>query len=462
MRAAFEDEVRAENGAPEREPEVWDERIDAFNPRFGHGAEPVPLVVEEGFDVGAYLRGERAKDLLRFSTAGSVDDGKSTLIGRLLYDTQSVYEDQVRSIEGKGTTAPGVLDLALLTDGLRAEREQGITIDVAYRYFSTARRKFIIADTPGHEQYTRNMATGASTADLAVVLVDARKGVLVQSRRHACIAALLGVRHIVVAVNKMDLVGYDEGAFTAVREEFGAFLAQVAAGIEGVRAAEVAFVPVSALVGDNVVGRSEAMPWYSGPSLLEVLEGVPVGTEDAGAGFRMAVQRVLRPDQDFRGFAGQIAAGSVRPGGPGEGAAVAAGEPGGAGGDVSTATCRRRGLRSRWTVDAGGRGSTSAGETCWWRRMPRRGWRGGFARRWCGMDATGPGSGAALPAEAHEPDGCRRAVTAVEHRLEVATLERTEATTLGLNGIGPGGGGGRAGAGPSSGMRRTDGRGRSC
>ncbi len=178
------------------------------------------FVQDAAFSIDDFLAEERSKDLLRFSTAGSVDDGKSTLIGRLLYDTQSVYEDQVRSIEGKGTTAPGQIDFALLTDGLRAEREQGITIDVAYRYFSTARRKFIIADTPGHEQYTRNMATGASTADAAVVLIDARKGVLSQSRRHAYIASLLGVRHILVAINKMDLVDYDEHTFRAIERDF--------------------------------------------------------------------------------------------------------------------------------------------------------------------------------------------------------------------------------------------------
>src|ERR1700744_1898532 len=176
------------------------------------------------FSIDDFLFQERGKDLLRFSTAGSVDDGKSTLIGRLLYDTQSVYEDQVRSMEGKGTAAPGQIDFALLTDGLRAEREQGITIDVAYRYFSTAHRKFIIADTPGHEQYTRNMATGASTADAAVVLIDASKGVLVQSRRHAYIASLLRVRHVLVAVNKMDLIGYDELAFRAIESEFRSVL----------------------------------------------------------------------------------------------------------------------------------------------------------------------------------------------------------------------------------------------
>jgi sulfate adenylyltransferase subunit 1 len=265
-----------------------------------------------GFEIGEFLRQEREKDLLRFSTAGSVDDGKSTLIGRLLYDTQSVYEDQVRSIEGKGTTAPGQIDFALLTDGLRAEREQGITIDVAYRYFSTARRKFIIADTPGHEQYTRNMATGASTADAAVVLIDAAKGVLVQSRRHAYIASLLRVKHVLVAVNKMDLIGYDEGAFRAIEQDFSLLLDQIAADTGN--PVEAIFVPVSALVGDNVVHRTDSMPWYTGPSLLELLESVPAARETHSAPFRFPVQRVIRPNHTFRGFAGQIASGTIRKG----------------------------------------------------------------------------------------------------------------------------------------------------
>ena len=264
------------------------------------------------FSIHDFLREEREKDLFRFSTAGSVDDGKSTLIGRLLYDTQSVYEDQVRSIEGKGTTAPGQIDFALLTDGLRAEREQGITIDVAYRYFSTARRKFIIADTPGHEQYTRNMATGASTADAAVVLIDASKGVLVQSRRHAYIASLLRVRHVLVAVNKMDLVGYDEAVFRAIEREFADVLARIASDTRS--PVEATFVPVSALVGDNIVHRSKAMPWYDGPSLLELLGSLPASEETRAARFRFPVQRVLRPDHTFRGFAGQIASGTVRVG----------------------------------------------------------------------------------------------------------------------------------------------------
>ena len=264
------------------------------------------------FSIDDFLAQEREKDLLRFSTAGSVDDGKSTLIGRLLYDTQSVYEDQVRSIEGKGTTAPGQIDFALLTDGLRAEREQGITIDVAYRYFSTARRKFIIADTPGHEQYTRNMATGASTADAAVVLIDASKGVLVQSRRHAYIASLLRVRHILVAINKMDLIGYDEVAFNAIERDFRELLGQIATDTGN--PVEPTFVPVSALVGDNIVHRSSAMPWYTGPSLLELLEELPSSLDTRDEPFRFPVQRVSRPDHTFRGFAGQIASGTIRPG----------------------------------------------------------------------------------------------------------------------------------------------------
>ena len=264
------------------------------------------------FSVGEFLAEEREKDMLRFSTAGSVDDGKSTLIGRLLYDTQSVYEDQVRSIEGKGTTAPGQIDFALLTDGLRAEREQGITIDVAYRYFSTPRRKFIIADTPGHEQYTRNMATGASTADAAVVLIDASKGVLIQSRRHAYIASLLRVRHVIVAVNKMDLIGYNDETFRAIKLDFTSVLDSIAADTG--TPVEASFVPVNALAGDNIVHKSKAMPWYQGQSLLELLESLPSSQDTRTAPFRFPVQRVLRPDHTFRGFAGQIASGTIAPG----------------------------------------------------------------------------------------------------------------------------------------------------
>jgi sulfate adenylyltransferase large subunit len=306
----------AANGAPSGEPESWNSNIALHNPHLGQTPEPEPIQVSaefaENFDVDDYLAEERGKDLLRFSTAGSVDDGKSTLIGRLLYDTQSVYDDQISSIEGKGTTAPGVLDLALLTDGLRAEREQGITIDVAYRYFSTARRKFIIADTPGHEQYTRNMATGASTADVAVVLVDARKGVLIQSRRHAYITALLGVRNVIVAVNKMDLVDYSADVFTKIQADFTRFFRDL--DVDGNDQTILHFVPVSALAGDNVVHRSTSTPWYQGSTLLGLLESIPSSQVNIDAPFRMAVQRVIRPNLDFRGFAGQIAAGIIRVG----------------------------------------------------------------------------------------------------------------------------------------------------
>jgi sulfate adenylyltransferase large subunit len=265
------------------------------------------------FRIEDYLARESQKDLLRFSTAGSVDDGKSTLIGRLLYDTQTVYEDQVRAIEGKGTTAPGQIDFALLTDGLRAEREQGITIDVAYRYFATDKRKFIIADTPGHEQYTRNMATGASTADAAVVLIDASKGALVQSLRHAYIASLLRVRNVLVAVNKMDLIGYKEENFRAIEKDFTQQLEQIAE--ETGNPVDVHFVPVSALAGDNVVHASAQMPWYDGPTLLGLLELLPAsGQQSNDEPFRFPVQRVLRPNAEFRGFAGQIASGIVHAG----------------------------------------------------------------------------------------------------------------------------------------------------
>jgi sulfate adenylyltransferase large subunit len=270
-----------------------------------------PHAEDPKFSIETFLERDREKDLLRFSTAGSVDDGKSTLIGRLLYDTQSVYDDQVLAIRNKGTAGPH-LDFALLTDGLRAEREQGITIDVAYRYFSTPQRKFIIADTPGHEQYTRNMATGASTADAAIVLVDARKGVLPQSRRHAYIATLLGVRHIVVAVNKMDLIGYDAATFAAIRAEFEGFARYAAAKSD--YAPELHFIPVSALLGVNVVHTSDETPWYDGPSLLELLESLPTTTHRETAAFRLPVQRVIRPHQGFRGFAGQIASGAIQVG----------------------------------------------------------------------------------------------------------------------------------------------------
>jgi sulfate adenylyltransferase large subunit len=268
--------------------------------------------VPPSFQIEDFLAREQAKDLLRFTTAGSVDDGKSTLIGRLLYDSQSVYEDQLKSVTNASVNrSAGPIDFSLLTDGLRAEREQGITIDVAYRYFATARRKFIIADTPGHEQYTRNMATGASTADLAVILIDARNGVLQQSRRHAYIASLLGIPNFVIAVNKMDAVGYEESVFRAIETEFRQFVGHL--GVQH-SAPNVYFLPISALEGDNVVQHSRNMRWFQGPSLLEFLETVPVHQRTRVTAFRFPVQRVIRPDQDFRGYAGQVVSGSIRPG----------------------------------------------------------------------------------------------------------------------------------------------------
>ncbi len=248
-------------------------------------------------------------DLLRFTTAGSVDDGKSTLIGRLLYDTKSIFEDQLEAIARTSERRGGAVDLSLLTDGLQAEREQGITIDVAYRYFATPKRKFIIADTPGHEQYTRNMVTGASTANLAIILLDARKGVLVQSRRHAYIAHLLGIPHIVVAVNKMDLVNYAQDVYQSIRAEFSAFAEKL--GIKDAR-----YIPLSALNGDNVAEQGANMPWYQGETLLGVLETVKIAQDVNLNDFRFPVQYVCRPPGmlDFRGYMGRIESGRVRVG----------------------------------------------------------------------------------------------------------------------------------------------------
>lgn len=256
--------------------------------------------------VETFLDADRHKGLLRFATAGSVDDGKSTLIGRLLYEARGVYEDQLAAVKHSTVNrASGPIDFSLLTDGLRAEREQGITIDVAYRYFATPQRKFIIADTPGHEQYTRNMATGASNADLAIILIDARHGVLPQSRRHAAIAALLGIPHIVVAVNKIDLIGYEQTRFRNICAEFTDHLAKL--GITGAK-----FIPISALEGDNVTHKSARTPWYDGPALLEHLETVPLVRTSTEAPFRFAVQYVIRPNSDFRGFAGEVLSGTIR------------------------------------------------------------------------------------------------------------------------------------------------------
>lgn len=262
-------------------------------------------------DISAYLEAQENKSLLRFITCGSVDDGKSTLIGRLLYDSKMIFEDQLDALESdskKHGTQGENIDFALLVDGLSAEREQGITIDVAYRFFSTDKRKFIVADTPGHEQYTRNMATGASTADLAILMIDARKGILTQTRRHSFIASSLGIRKLVLAINKMDLVDYDEGVYKQIEQDFLDFAQELSAGIE------IQAIPMSALAGDNITTNSDKTPWYQGPPLMEYLETVPVDDQRVSAPFRMPVQWVNRPNLDFRGFSGQIASGSIKPG----------------------------------------------------------------------------------------------------------------------------------------------------
>ncbi len=261
-------------------------------------------------DIDAYLAQHERKQLLRFITCGSVDDGKSTLIGRLLFDSKMVYEDELAKVQSdsvrQGSTG-GNFDPSLFMDGLKEEREQGITIDVAYRYFSTAKRKFIIADTPGHEQYTRNMATGASTADLAIILIDARHGVLTQTRRHSFIVSLLGIRHVVVAVNKMDLIGFDETKFNEICDDYRSFAARL-------DLPDLQFIPISALQGDNVVDRSESSPWYTGNTLMNLLESVYIGSDRNLQDFRLPVQYVNRPNLDFRGFCGTIASGTIRPG----------------------------------------------------------------------------------------------------------------------------------------------------
>ena len=261
-------------------------------------------------NIDEYLKQHEQKELLRMLTCGSVDDGKSTLIGRLLHDSKLIYEDQLDAVKADsakvGTVAEG-LDLALLVDGLQAEREQGITIDVAYRYFSTSKRKFIIADTPGHEQYTRNMATGASTCDLAIILVDARHGVMTQTKRHTFITTLLGIKHIVVAINKMDLVDYSEDVYQQIKDDYASFSSQLDMG-------EVRYLPISALNGDNVVTPSDNMPWYEGAPLMSMLENIQISADNNLTDFRFPVQYVNRPNLDFRGFCGTVASGVIKTG----------------------------------------------------------------------------------------------------------------------------------------------------
>ena len=268
-------------------------------------------MADNNIDIKAFLDADEKKDLLRLLTAGSVDDGKSTLIGRLLFDSKKLYEDQLQALEKDskrvGNAGAGEIDYALLLDGLKAEREEGITIDVAYRYFSTNARKFIIADTPGHEQYTRNMITGGSTANLAIILVDCRSGVITQTRRHTFLVSLLGIKHIVLAVNKMDLVSFDQKVFEDIKKDYLALTDSL--GIE-----DVTCFPISAKEGDNVVEKSERTPWYDGPALLDFLENVPIDQDRNMKDFRYPVQYVLRPNLDFRGFCAKVASGTVKKG----------------------------------------------------------------------------------------------------------------------------------------------------
>jgi bifunctional enzyme CysN/CysC len=368
-----------------------------------------------------------AADLLRFTTAGSVDDGKSTLIGRLLYDSRSIFEDQLEALRGVSRrTGDDRVNLALLTDGLRAEREQRITIDVAYRYFATPRRKFIIADTPGHEQYTRNMVTGASTAHLAVVLVDARMGVLTQSRRHAFISSLLGIPHMVVAVNKMDLVGWSEDAFEAIAEDFRAFASKLT-----VR--DIVFVPISALEGDNVVHRSERMPWYQGPSLLHHLETVNIFADRNLVDFRFPVQYVVRPDQTFRGFAGEIASGTIEVGEEvvvlPSGRASRVRDVRGPDGAVERAVAGEPVvLRLEDEIDIG-RGDMIVRR----RNLPQVGRRIEAMLCWMSEQPLEVGRPLLLR---HTTRAVQAYVTGVLYRIDIDSLHRRPAETLGLNEIG--------------------------
>ena len=379
--------------------------------------------VATGVDAGTPSQNQA---LLRFTTAGSVDDGKSTLIGRLLYDSKGLYEDQIASVRKSGVNrSSGPIDLSLFTDGLRAEREQGITIDVAYRYFSTPNRKFIIADTPGHEQYTRNMATGASTADAAVILIDAGKGLVPQSRRHIYISALLGIRHVVAAVNKMDLQGYSREIFRGVADEFEDFCLRV--GIPNTYA-----IPVSALEGENVVTRGEKTAWYRGPSLLELLETLPVDGASESAALRFPVQYVIRPNAEFRGFAGRISAGTLR-----RGASVVA-LPSGAKTRIKSISTfdgplETAGPGSSVTVTLEdeidlGRGDLLASPAA----LPQASKRFTAHLVWLHADQVRPGRSFLLK---HNTRTVRASIAAIRHRIDVNTRAELDATSLQMNDI---------------------------
>ncbi len=368
-----------------------------------------------------------AMELLRFTTAGSVDDGKSTLIGRMLYDTKSLFEDQIAQVEATSARrGDEYVDLALFTDGLRAEREQKITIDVAYRYFATPRRKFIIADTPGHIQYTRNMVTGASTAELAIILIDARKGVQTQSKRHGFIATLLRIPHIVVAVNKMDLVAFDESVYNQIVVEYTDFITKL-------NAQNVTFIPVSALQGDNVVDKSERTPWYQGPTLLHHLEHVNVGASQNAIDFRYPVQYVLRPNQNFRGYAGQIASGRIS---PGEDVVVF---PSGLESTIKDIVTLDGNLEEATVGDSvtltlADEIDISRGDMIVRKgNLPQKSNEIDATICWMSEDALDPNKTYDLR---HTTRHVRAVVTKLNYRIDIDTMHRLEAPTLGLNEIG--------------------------
>ena len=401
---------------------------------FPEPRHPEPLCLQSGArlsekatDVQAFLKQNQDSELLRFSTAGSVDDGKSTLIGRLLQDSKSIYDDQLAALtKDSARLNREEIDLALLTDGLKSEREQGITIDVAYRYFSTPRRRFIIADTPGHEQYTRNMATGASTASLAIVLIDARNGVLTQSRRHGFIASLLGIPHVVVCINKMDLVVYSQEVYERIRKEYTAFT-------ERLRIPDILYIPISALRGDNVVERSTRMPWYNGPTLLMQLEGVETTGDRNLVDLRFPVQLVNRPNLDFRGFCGTVASGVVR-----------------RGDTVTVASSSRRTRVKAITTFDGELPLAFAGQSvtlqledeidigrgdmlCHPANMPRATRTAEAMVVWMQETPLRPGATYFIK---HTTQSVRGAVARLHYRVDPDTLHRVEVPQLGLNDIG--------------------------
>jgi sulfate adenylyltransferase subunit 1 len=382
-------------------------------------------------DILAYLKSQEEKSLLRFITCGSVDDGKSTLIGRLLWDSKMVFEDQLAALEADSKrvgTQGGAIDYALLLDGLQAEREQGITIDVAYRFFSTDKRKFIVADTPGHEQYTRNMVTGASTAQVAVILVDARKGLLTQTRRHSYLVSLVGIRHIVLAINKMDLIDYDEQKFDAIRRDYEQFA--VPLGFASITA-----IPISALNGDNIIESSPNTPWYGGPPLLSFLETVQVEDDSRQQPFRLPVQWVNRPNLDFRGFCGTVASGTIRPGD--EVRVISSGRTSRVarivtmGGDLEEATSGQS-----VTLTLADEIDVSRGDMLAAPDLPPLHTRHLQAHLvWLHDEPLQPGRSYLIKTATSLIPG---RITGLQYAVDVNTLEQKQAATLGLNGIGVG------------------------